>query len=227
MQPWLHKPLCLIRFAEFFSALSFIVLFSGITLAGTNSPVGSSATVTSSNPEIAPIQGSIPARETKKIHTRSRVVLSPPNAEAPGTISSKGLRGNASFYAAKFHGRKTATGEIFNNRLFTAASNLLPLGSLVMVHRPETNMCVIVKVNDRMHPKHRSRVIDLSHSAAKYLDMVREGVVKVTIVPLTSDTTASSVIDCAMGFEIEELCSDCQSSPLQFQDNAPAGVMAN
>jgi rare lipoprotein A len=227
MQPWLHKPLCLIRYAGFFSALSFLVLVSSITLARTNSPAESSAGVASTKPETASLQESITARETKQANTRSRVVPTPPNAEAPGTISSKGLRGKASFYAAKFHGRKTATGEIFNNKLFTAASNLLPLGSLVMVHRPEINMCVIVKVNDRMHPKHRSRVIDLSHSAAKYLDMVREGVVKVTIVPLPSDTTASNVVDCAMGFEVEELCSDCQSSPLQFQDNAPAGVWAN
>jgi rare lipoprotein A len=87
-----------------------------------------------------------------------------------------------------------------------------------MVHRSETNMCVIVKVNDRMHPKHQSRVIDLSHSAAKYLDMVREGVVKVTIVPLPNDATTSSTMNCAMGFEVEEVCTDCQASPLQFQE---------
>lgn len=227
MQPWLHKQLRFIRYAGFFSALTFFVLVSGMTLAGTISPTESSVDPASNKPETASLQGSITTRETKKANTRSRIVPMPPNAEVPGTMSSKGLRGKASFYAAKFHGRKTATGEIFNNKLFTAASNLLPLGSLVMVHRPETNMCVIVKVNDRMHPKHRSRVIDLSHSAAKYLDMVREGVVKVTIIPLPSDTTASNAVDCAMGFEVEELCSDCPSSPLQFQDNVPAGLWAN
>jgi len=148
---------------------------------------------------------------------RPRVMLVPPDSEAAGTIASKGLRGKASFYGAKFNGRKTATGEIFNNKLFTAASNLLPLGSLVMVQRPDTNLCVVVKVNDRMHPKHRARVIDLSQSAAKYLDMVREGVVKVQIVPLSANATEGATMDCAMGFELEETCSDCDA-PLQFND---------
>ena len=148
---------------------------------------------------------------------RSRVNLTSPNEAPAVTIESKGLRGKASFYGAKFQGRKTATGEIFNNKLFTAASNLLPLGSLVIVKRPDTNLCVVVKVNDRMHPKHRARVIDVSHSAAKYLDMVREGVVKVQIVPLSANATQGSTVDCAMGFELEEDCENCDS-PLQFNN---------
>lgn len=148
---------------------------------------------------------------------RSRVNLTSPDEAPAVTIESKGLRGKASFYGAKFQGRKTATGEIFNNKLFTAASNLLPLGSLVIVKRPDTNLCVVVKVNDRMHPKHRARVIDVSHSAAKYLDMVREGVVKVQIVPLSANATQGSTVDCAMGFELEEDCENCDS-PLQFNN---------
>lgn len=148
---------------------------------------------------------------------RSRVTLTPADETPAGTIESKGLRGKASFYGAKFQGRKTATGEIFNNKLFTAASNLLPLGSLVVVKRPDINLCVVVKVNDRMHPKHQSRVIDLSHSAAKYLDMVREGVVKVQVMPLPANAGPGSTFDCAMGFELEESCENCDS-PLQFNN---------
>ena len=148
---------------------------------------------------------------------RSRVNLTSPDEAPAATIESKGLRGKASFYGAKFQGRKTATGEIFNNKLFTAASNLLPLGSLVIVKRPDTNLCVVVKVNDRMHPKHRARVIEVSHSAAKYLDMVRDGVVKVQIVPLSANATQGSTVDCAMGFELEEDCENCDS-PLQFNN---------
>ncbi|MEN9901701.1 MAG: hypothetical protein RL651_365 [Pseudomonadota bacterium] len=148
---------------------------------------------------------------------RSRVTLAPPDEAPAVTIESKGLRGKASFYGAKFQGRKTATGEIFNNKLFTAASNLLPLGSLVMVKRPDTNLCVVVKVNDRMHPKHRARVIDVSHSAAKYLDMVRDGVVKVQIVPISANAVQGSTVDCAMGGELEEDCDNCDS-PLQFNN---------
>ncbi|MFM8502113.1 MAG: septal ring lytic transglycosylase RlpA family protein [Fluviibacter sp.] len=148
---------------------------------------------------------------------RSRVTLVPPDDAPAVTIESKGLRGKASFYGAKFQGRKTATGEIFNNKLFTAASNLLPLGSLVIVKRPDTNLCVVVKVNDRMHPKHRARVIDVSHSAAKYLDMVRDGVVKVQIVPISANAVQGSTVDCAMGGELEEDCENCDS-PLQFNN---------
>lgn len=148
---------------------------------------------------------------------RSRVTLAPPDDAPAVTIESKGLRGKASFYGAKFQGRKTATGEIFNNKLFTAASNLLPLGSLVIVKRPDTNLCVVVKVNDRMHPKHRARVIDVSHSAAKYLDMVRDGVVKVQIVPISANAVQGSTVDCAMGGELEEDCENCDS-PLQFNN---------
>ena len=148
---------------------------------------------------------------------RSRVTLTPADETPAGTIESKGLRGKASFYGAKFQGRKTATGEIFNNKLFTAASNLLPLGSLVVVKRPDINLCVVVKVNDRMHPKHQSRVIDLSHSAAKYLDMVRDGVVKVQVMPLPANAGPGSTVDCAMGFELEESCENCDS-PLQFNN---------
>lgn len=148
---------------------------------------------------------------------RSRVTLPQPDEPPAEMLESKGLRGKASFYGPKFQGRKTATGEIFNNKLFTAASNLLPLGSLVIVKRPDTNLCVVVKVNDRMHPKHRARVIDLSHSAAKYLDMVREGVVKVQIVPISTNAAPGSTVDCAMGFEVEEDCENCES-PLQFNN---------
>lgn len=149
---------------------------------------------------------------------RNRVNLSKPDQAPAGTIESRGLRGKASFYAAKFNGRKTATGEIFNNKLFTAASNLLPLGSMVIVSRPDTNLCVVVKVNDRMHPKHQARVIDLSHSAAKYLDMVRDGVAKVHVVRIPDGTTPGATMNCAMGFELEESCENCEP-PLQFLNN--------
>lgn len=149
---------------------------------------------------------------------RGKISLPTRDDTAPATMTSKGLRGNATFYSPRFQGRKTASGDIFNHKLFTAASNLFPLGTLVAVKRPDTNLCVVVKVNDRMHPKHRSRVIDLTHSAAKYLDMVREGVVKVQVVRIPDDATPGSTFDCAMGYELEETCDNCEP-PLQFLNN--------
>ena len=151
----------------------------------------------------------------------AKVTLPTREDTAPTTMPSKGLRGKASFYSPRFQGRKTASGDIFNNKLFTAASNLFPLGTLVAVKRPDTNLCVVVKVNDRMHPKHQARVIDLSHSAAKYLDMVRDGVVKVQVVRIPEGATPGSTIDCAMGYELEETCENCgpNEPPLQFLNN--------
>lgn len=217
MQPWLPKRLGRKQPAGLPAALIICALISGET----------QATVTIIDTTIEPIatknRWAPKSQSSQRLNQgleskRARVSLTPPDTEPPGTIASKGLRGKASFYGAKFNGRKTATGEIFNNKLFTAASNLLPLGSLVMVKRPDTNLCVVVKVNDRMHPKHQSRVIDLSHSAAKYLDMVREGIVKVQILPLPANATEGSTIDCAMGFELEESCIDCNTSPLEFNE---------
>lgn len=95
-----------------------------------------------------------------------------------------GLHGTASFYGQGFHGRPTATGERFDSRGFTAASNRFPLGSWVAVRRLDNNLCAVVKVNDRMRARHRKRIIDVSRGVAEYLDMIRSGVVLVRVAPL-------------------------------------------
>ena len=88
--------------------------------------------------------------------------------------------GMASYYAKKFHGRKTATGNIHRDELYTAACNVLPLNSWVKVTNLKNNKSVIAKINDRMHPKNK-RLIDLSQSAAKQLGYVHRGVTKVKV----------------------------------------------
>ncbi len=65
----------------------------------------------------------------------------------------KVLFGIASFYADKFNGRKTATGDIYSHNKMTAACNLLPLGSWIRVTNLRNKRSVIVRVNDRLHPK--------------------------------------------------------------------------
>ncbi len=200
-------------------ALLVSVLISGMAIAADEgaAPAESSDTEATGKAKREPRSKSSQSLQQGSTTKRSKVTLTSPDETPAVTIESKGLRGKASFYGAKFQGRKTATGEIFNNKLFTAASNLLPLGSFVIVKRPDTNLCVVVKVNDRMHPKHRARVIDVSHSAAKYLDMVRDGVVKVQIVPISTNAVQGSTVDCAMGGELEEDCVNCDS-PLQFNN---------
>jgi rare lipoprotein A len=56
--------------------------------------------------------------------------------------------GIASYYAQKFHGRKTASGEVFDNTAMTAAHNTLPLGTFIKVTNIRNNRWVIVKVTD-------------------------------------------------------------------------------
>ncbi|MBD8018740.1 septal ring lytic transglycosylase RlpA family protein [Kaistella pullorum] len=70
----------------------------------------------------------------------------------------------ASFYHDKFNGRKTASGEIFNNRKLTAAHRTLPFGTIVEVTNLRTGKSIEVKINDR-GPFHSSRALDLSKAA--------------------------------------------------------------
>lgn len=95
-----------------------------------------------------------------------------------------GKNGIASFYHDKFEGRKTATGDVFDNDKFTAASNNLKLGSYVKVTNLSNKEVVYVRINDRM-AKTNSRLIDLASIAAKKLDFQKKGIakVKVEVVP--------------------------------------------
>jgi len=88
--------------------------------------------------------------------------------------------GQASFYANKFNGRKTASGEIFDQKKMTCACNVLPLGTWVRVTNLKNGKSVVVKTNDRIHPKMR-RVVDLSKAAAHKLGFVSRGLTRVKV----------------------------------------------
>ncbi|MGZ8136814.1 MAG: septal ring lytic transglycosylase RlpA family protein [Methylococcaceae bacterium] len=94
--------------------------------------------------------------------------------------------GLASWYGPGFHGRKTATGEIFDMHAMTAAHKTLPIPSYAQVTNLENHRSVIVRINDR-GPYIGDRVIDLSYAAAKKLDMQDDGVGKVEIKAITSE----------------------------------------
>lgn len=102
----------------------------------------------------------------------------------------KPIKGTASFYSAKFEGRKTATGDIFRQSKLTAASNHFKLNTLVMVTNLKNNKSVIVLINDRMHArmKKKGRVVDLSLTAAKQLDFIQNGLAKVLVQPINPYT---------------------------------------
>lgn len=89
-------------------------------------------------------------------------------------------KGIASYYGDSLNGRRTYSGEIFDNSLMTAAHKTLPMGTYVKVTNLKNDSVVVVKINDRM-PKSNSRVIDLSKAAAKKLNFVRAGLTTVTV----------------------------------------------
>lgn len=95
-------------------------------------------------------------------------------------------QGLASWYGAKFHGRRTASGELFSMYGLTAAHRTLPIPSYVRVRNLNTQQSIIVRVNDR-GPFHRSRVIDLSYAAAVKLGIANAGQAQVEVTRLTFD----------------------------------------
>jgi rare lipoprotein A len=96
--------------------------------------------------------------------------------------SSRGYRsrGIASWYGSKFHGRKTANGEIYDMYAMTAAHRQLPIPTYVEVTNLENGRRIIVRVNDR-GPFHDNRVIDLSYAAAGRLGMLEKGTALVEV----------------------------------------------
>jgi rare lipoprotein A (peptidoglycan hydrolase) len=88
--------------------------------------------------------------------------------------------GEASFYGKGFHGKKTASGEKFNQHELTAAHPALPLGTEAKVTNLETGKSVEVEINDR-GPYAKGRDLDLSKRAAKELGMTKGGVAPVKI----------------------------------------------
>lgn len=92
-------------------------------------------------------------------------------------------RGVASWYGEDFHGKKTSSGEIYNMYDMTAAHKILPLGTYVRVKNLENNKVIDVRINDR-GPFVRGRIIDLSYTAAKKLNILGPGTASVEVVAL-------------------------------------------
>lgn len=94
--------------------------------------------------------------------------------------ASDSRTGKASWYGPNFHGKKTATGDKYDMMGLTCASNQYPLGTWLKVTNVRNGKSVVVRVNDRMHPRMK-RLVDLSKGAAKELGMISTGVATVKI----------------------------------------------
>lgn len=104
-------------------------------------------------------------------------------ADANLVFTGKVVLGTASYYSGRFEGIKTASGEKFTNKAYTGASNSLKLGTWVKVTNINNGKWVVVKINDKMHPrmKKKGRVIDLTRAAAQKLQFLNKGLAKVKL----------------------------------------------
>jgi rare lipoprotein A len=123
----------------------------------------------------APARATVPAARPAVVAAapldlaETLVVVPPAAATDSSTVS-----GEASYYASKFEGRRTASGEPYRGSAMTAAHRTLPFGTRVRVTNPRNGRSVVVRINDR-GPFHPRRVIDVSRTAAVELGILRRG----------------------------------------------------
>lgn len=96
-------------------------------------------------------------------------------------LNGREQQGYASWYSYPFHGKRTSNGEIYNMNALTAAHWTIPLNSIVEVTNVKNGRKVLVRINDRLPPNRKGRIIDLSKCAARQLDMFVDGIVPVTL----------------------------------------------
>ncbi|MPZ77664.1 MAG: septal ring lytic transglycosylase RlpA family protein [Deltaproteobacteria bacterium] len=128
---------------------------------------GSAEAASLDGPALRPKNNKVNLKSQRQVNYRERQV-------------KKVIRGEASWYGPGFHGKKTASGEIFDQRKLTAAHKTLPLGTKAKVTNLQNGNTVEVEINDR-GPYVGERVIDLSHAAADVLGFVESGITLVRI----------------------------------------------
>lgn len=106
------------------------------------------------------------------------------------TAKPKVYYGMASFYSKSLDGTKTTSGETFSQKKFTCASNRFKLNTWLRVTNISNGKSIIVRVNDRMHPRmdKKGRIVDLSIAGASKLGFIAKGVTKVKVEPVPKGT---------------------------------------
>lgn len=108
------------------------------------------------------------------------------HARAPGLEIATGM---ASYYADRFSGKPTASGEAYDPEDFTAAHRTLPFGTRLRVTDVASGRSVVVRVNDR-GPWGGNRLIDISRAAARELGLIRRGHGQVQLMPANAGADA-------------------------------------
>jgi rare lipoprotein A len=132
----------------------------------------------------------------------SRAIMTTPSVPPAAGMEEVGM---ASWYGAAHHGRRTASGEVFDMNRLTAAHRTLPFGTRLLVTNRDTSQSAEVRVNDR-GPFVEGRILDVSYAAGRLLGAVGPGVIPVRVRVLSLPARSSS------GFEPQEWVSEARPS---------------
>jgi rare lipoprotein A len=135
------------------------------------------------------VVGVVPMRGAAQTSTPAPSAPAAPAPAAPAPAAAGGAltgavgetqTGLAAYYSGRLQGRRTASGERFNNNALTTAHQTLPFGTKVRVTNTKNNKSVVLRVNDR-GPTQPNRILDVSRAAAQRLGFVRTGLVEVKL----------------------------------------------
>jgi rare lipoprotein A len=134
---------------------------------------------------VTPAEASVPAIAEAVPVAAPPPVPEPLSAAEAAPAQEEGMKGIASYYAKRFNGRPTTSGEVYDPNKLTAAHQSLPFGTKVKVVNLANGRAVTVTVNDRCR-KRKFPFIDLSRAAAERLGFLGKGITKVRIIPMIS-----------------------------------------
>jgi rare lipoprotein A len=104
------------------------------------------------------------------------------------------VTGEASYYSQRFIGKRTTSGEPYDDKAYTAAHAYYPFGTYLLVTHLRNQQEVVVRVNDRFRPK-KGHLVDLSMAAAKKIDLVRYGRGRITLMVLDEEDALMRMMD--------------------------------
>lgn len=168
------------------AALAAATLLAGCGALAPPGPVPA-APVPAAPPRTAPAH-ELPAA-VPQVEAPARDPAELPLPAPDGTPAAPVQTGIASWYGARFHGRRTASGERFDMHALTAAHPSLPFGTRAKVRNPANGREVVVRINDR-GPFTRGRIVDLSRAAARLLGIA--GIAPVELQPLPGEDTGTA-----------------------------------
>ena len=177
-------------------------------------------------PNIDEIPDAVPTRESLHRGTMRPYNVMGKNYTPMTQLAPYKARGTATWYGRRYHGQKTASGEIYDMYRMTAAHTILPIPSFARVTNLATEKSVVVRINDR-GPFHSDRLIDLSYTAAYKLGLLGGGSALVEVetimpgagTPITP-TVAASPAPAAAPLASKPVAS-APASPVPPSDGAP------